>query len=53
MLGLFQDVMRNWKSSATATLGTDVTLTLLHHSSSALLTSDTRLYREAGRTEKR
>jgi hypothetical protein len=22
MLGLFQDVMRNWRSSATATLGT-------------------------------
>jgi hypothetical protein len=26
MLGLFQYVMRNWRSGATATLGTDVTL---------------------------
>jgi hypothetical protein len=32
MLGLFQDVMRNWRSSATVTLDTDVTL----HTTSSL-----------------
>jgi hypothetical protein len=32
MLGLYQYVVRNWRSSATATLGTDVTL----HTSSSL-----------------
>jgi hypothetical protein len=49
-LGLFQDVMRNWRSSATATLATDVTLhTILHHSSSVRLTSDTSVHREEGR----
>ncbi len=53
MLGLFQDVMRNWRSSATTTLGTDVTLHTTHQSSSARFTSDTRLYREAERPENR
>jgi hypothetical protein len=28
MLALFQDLMRNWRSSVTATLGTDVVYTL-------------------------
>ncbi len=32
MLGFFQDVMRNWRSSATAPPGTDVTL----HTTSSL-----------------
>jgi hypothetical protein len=45
-------IMRNWRSSVTATLGTDVNYTL-HHTSSAFHTSNTRLYRREKEREKR